>query len=42
MSKKNAERLRALAQSRNLPVSMLLRVVLYEFMAGRSGIRLGQ
>jgi hypothetical protein len=40
VSKKNAERLQDLAKSRNLPMSMLLRVVLYEFLSGRSGIRL--
>jgi len=40
MSKKNTERLLEIAESRQLPISMLLRVVLYEFMSGRSGIRL--
>jgi len=40
ISKKNADRLRELAKERNLPLSLFLRVVLYEFLSGRSGIRL--
>jgi hypothetical protein len=40
ISKKNADRLKELAKERNLPISLFLRIVLYEFLAGRSGIRL--
>jgi hypothetical protein len=40
ISKTHADRLRELAKERNLPMSLLLRVVLHEFLSGRSGIRL--
>jgi len=36
LSKEKAERLRAVAESRNLPIGMLVRVVLNEFLSGRS------